>query len=61
MKCMKKKIKLDLQGDMEFLMELKSYLYGYKSCNEDIEALIQKDLENPEKWVPEGLDQKFPG
>ena len=57
MKCMKKKIKLDLQGDME----LKSYLYGYKSCNEYIEALIQKDLENPEKWVPEGLDQKFPG
>ena len=42
-------------------MELKSYLYGYKSCNEYIEALIQKDLENPEKWVPEGLDQKFPG
>lgn len=58
---MKKKVKLDLQGDMGFLMDLKSYLYGYNSCSEYIEALIKKDLENPEKWVPEGLDKKFPG
>lgn len=56
---MKKKVKVNFWGNMEFYTELKCYLFDYKNIGEYIEDLIIKDLQNPQDWVTYGLSQKF--
>lgn len=56
---MEKKIRVNFWGNMEFYAELKCFLFGYKDMSAYIEALIIKDIQNPQDWVSHGLDLKY--
>lgn len=56
----RKKITIYLPEGLDYWMYFRCYFFGHRNYSDYITSLIKEDLKNPDRWIKEGLDRKFP-